>query len=105
LPHAGFAVRSLVERCGGVVRLVEETESHVVVGLLLILLLLLSLGLRSAASVTTGSSATSSGTAATTTAAGDGGELGRTLSDQLETNPVSVLHGRDPSRLSSCIPR
>lgn len=62
-------------------RLVEETEAHVIVGLLGGLLLLLLLGLGSSGGTASGGT-TSSGT--TTTTAGDGGKLGGTLGDQLE---------------------
>jgi hypothetical protein len=63
-------------------RLVEKTETHVLVRLLLLLLLLLSSG----GSVTTSSGGTTgSGGSTTSRATGwDGGELGRTLSDQLQ---------------------
>jgi hypothetical protein len=57
--------------------LVEETEAHVLIGLLLLLLLLLSGG---SLSGTTGSGSGGSGTSTT---GGNGGELGGTLSDQL----------------------
>jgi hypothetical protein len=57
--------------------LVEETEAHVLIGLLLLLLLLLSGG---SLSGTTGSGGGGSGTSTT---GGNGGELGGTLSDQL----------------------
>ena len=61
-------------------RLVEQTESHVVVGLLLLLLLggggSLGLG-----GTTSGGSSTTSGGGGTT--GGNGGELGLTLGDQL----------------------
>jgi hypothetical protein len=61
-------------------RLVEETETHVLVRLLLLLFLLLGLGLLSGGSTASGS--TTSATAAT--AAGrDGGELRRAGGDQL----------------------
>ena len=62
-------------------RLVEETEAHVVVGLLLLLLL----GLLSRGGVTTscGSGATGSGGTTSRATGWDGGELGRTLSDEL----------------------
>ena len=62
-------------------RLVEETEAHVVIGLLLLLLLLLSSrGLLS----TTGSSSSAAGGSTTTGSTGwDGGELGRTFLDEL----------------------
>ena len=60
--------------------LVEKTESHILVGLLLLLLLLFGLLLGS--SSTTGGGTTSS-RSTTSTTAGDGGELGRTLSNQL----------------------
>ena len=63
------------------VRLVEQTEAHVVVGLLGGLLLLLLLGSGGAGIATGGSGATGSGT--TSTAARDGGKLGRSLGDQL----------------------
>jgi hypothetical protein len=57
--------------------LVEETEAHVLIGLLLLLLLLLSGG---SLGGTTGSGGGGSGTSTT---GGNGGELGGTLSDQL----------------------
>ena len=61
-------------------RLIEETETHVLVGLLLLLLLLFGLGLLSGGSAASGS--TTSATAAT--AAGwDGGKLLRAGGDQL----------------------
>ena len=63
------------------VRLVEQTEAHVLVGLLGGLLLLLLLGSVGGGSTTGGSGATGSGT--TSTAAGNGGQLGRSLGDQL----------------------
>ena len=63
------------------VRLVEQTEAHVLVGLLGGLLLLLLLGSVGGGSTTGGSGATGSGT--TSTAARNGGELGRSLGDQL----------------------
>ena len=63
------------------VRLVEQTEAHVLVGLLGGLLLLLLLGSVGGGSATGGSGATGSGT--TSTAAGNGGQLGRSLGDQL----------------------
>ena len=62
------------------IRLVEETEAHVVVGLLL-LLLLGSLG-RGFLSGTT-SRGTTCGGSTTGTTRWDRGELGRTLSDEL----------------------
>jgi hypothetical protein len=58
--------------------LVEETEAHVLIGLLLLLLLLLLSG--GSLSGTTGSGGGGSGTSTT---GGDGGELSGTLSDQL----------------------
>jgi hypothetical protein len=60
-------------------RLVEETEAHVVVGLLLLLLGLLLGG--GGISGSTGGSGTTSG--GTSTTGGNGGELGGTLGDQL----------------------
>lgn len=60
-------------------RLVEETEAHVLIGLLLLLFLLLGLLLSSRGS-STASGRSSSGTGA---AGGNGGELGGTLSDKL----------------------
>ena len=60
-------------------RLVEETEAHILVGLLLLLFLLLLLGFLGS---TAGSGTTSSGTT-TGTASGDGSKLLGTLSDQL----------------------
>jgi hypothetical protein len=60
-------------------RLVEETEAHVLIGLLLLLLLLSSGSLGSGS--TTGSG--SRGSSATSTAGGNGSKLGGTLSDQL----------------------
>ena len=59
-------------------RLVEETEAHVVVGLLLLLGLLL--GGSGLGGSTGGGGTTSSGGSTT---GGNGGELGRTLGDQL----------------------
>lgn len=56
-------------------RLVEKTESHVIIGLLLFFLLL-GLLLWLSGSSTTGGSATSCWSSATTTAGWDGGELG-----------------------------
>ena len=69
----------IVETCSaGVARLVEETETHVLVGLLgLLLLLLLGRG------IAAGSTASSRGTTTTTATRGDGGELGSTLSNDL----------------------
>lgn len=61
-------------------RLVEQTEAHVLVGLLLLFLLLLLLLLGSSTAGGRGSSATSSNGS---TAGRDGGELGGTLGDQL----------------------
>jgi hypothetical protein len=58
--------------------LVEETESHVIIGLLLLLLLLLSGG--GLSGTTSGGSTTSGGTGTT---GGNGSQLGGTLSDQL----------------------
>ena len=60
-------------------RLVEETEAHVLIGLLLFLLLLLSGG----GSLSTTGSGTTSRSSSGSTAGGDVGELGGTLSDQL----------------------
>jgi hypothetical protein len=61
--------------------LVEQTESHVLVGLLLLFLLLLLLGRGSLAA---GSSATSSRSSTTTTTAGrDAGEFRGTFVDEL----------------------
>ena len=60
-------------------RLVEETEAHVVVGLLLLLGLLLGGG--GLGGSTGGGGTTSSGGTGTTR--GNGGELGGTLGDQL----------------------
>jgi hypothetical protein len=60
-------------------RLVEETEAHVLIGLLL---LLLSLLLSGSGSGTTGSGSGSGGSTSTT--GGNGGELGGTLSNELE---------------------
>jgi hypothetical protein len=63
-------------------RLVEKTEAHVLVGLLLLLLL----GLLGGGGVTraTGSGSTaSSGSTTTGATRWDGGELGRTLRDEL----------------------
>ena len=60
-------------------RLVEETEAHVVVGLLLLLGLLLGGG--GLGGSTRGGGTTSSG--GTSTTRGNGGELGGTLGDQL----------------------
>jgi hypothetical protein len=57
-------------------RLVEETESHVIIGLLLLLLLLLS-----GSGVTTGSGGGGGGSTSTT--GGNGGELAGALGDQL----------------------
>ena len=59
-------------------RLVEETEAHVVVGLLLLLGLLLGGG--GLGGSTSGGSTSSGGTSTTR---GNGGELGGTLGDQL----------------------
>ena len=66
-------------------RLVEETEAHVVVRLLLGLLLLL-LGGGLGGTTGGGSSATGSGGG---TARGDGSELGRALSDELNVSASS----------------
>ena len=68
--------------------LVEETEAHVLIGLLLLLLLLLSGG---GSSGTT----TSGGGGGTSTTGGNGGELGGTLGDQLRVKLVLALvnHG------------
>lgn len=59
-------------------RLVEETEAHVVIGLLLLLGLLLGGG--GLGGSTSGGSTSSGGTSTT---GGNGGELGGTLGDQL----------------------
>ena len=68
-------------------RLVEETEAHILVGLLLLLLLLLFLGVLSG--TTSGSGATSRGTTGTTRR--NGSELLGTLSDELKSF-VSIAH-------------
>ena len=60
------------------IRLVEETEAHVVVGLLLLLGLLLGGG--GLGGTTSGRGSTASGGGTT---GGNGGELGGTLGDQL----------------------
>ena len=70
-------------------RLIEETEAHVLVGLLL-LLLLLGLSGRSLGS-TAGSSTTGSGSSTTTATRWDGGKLGRSLGDQLQNVSVCSL--------------
>jgi hypothetical protein len=62
-------------------RLVEETEAHILVGLLLLLLLLL-LGLLLGSGSTTGGG----GSSGTSTARGNGSELLRASGDQLERN-------------------
>lgn len=64
-------------------RLVEETETHILVGLLLLLLLLL-LGLLLGSGSTTGGGAT--GSSGTGTARGNGSELLRASGDQLEAD-------------------
>jgi hypothetical protein len=72
----------VVDGRGLATRLVKETETHVIIGLLL-LLLLSGLGCSLLSSTTGGSSsATSSGTTARS-ARGNGSELGRTLLDEL----------------------
>jgi hypothetical protein len=63
-------------------RLVEESEAHVVVGLLLLLLLLL-LGGSGLGSATSSGTAGSGGGTTTTSTGWDRGELGGTLRDQL----------------------
>ena len=63
-------------------RLVEQTEAHVLVGLLLLLFLSLLLWCLLGSTTGSGSSATSSWGGGT--ARWDGGELGRALGDQLE---------------------
>jgi hypothetical protein len=63
-------------------RLVEETETHVLVGLLL-LLLLSGLGCGLLSSTTGGSSSATSSGATTRSARGNGGELRRTLLNEL----------------------
>ena len=65
--------------------LVEETEAHVLIGLLLLLLLLLLSG--GGSGVTT----SSGGGSSTSTTGGNGGELGSTLGDQLEVKLVTEL--------------
>lgn len=62
-------------------RLVEETEAHVLIGLLLLLSLLLGGG---SGGVTTSGGGSSGG--GSTTTGGNGGELGGTLGDELEEN-------------------
>lgn len=59
--------------------LVEETESHVVIGLLLLLFLLLLLGSLSSGAA----SGSTTGSSTATATAGNGGELGRALRDEL----------------------
>ena len=71
LPHQFFSTE--VAR-----RLVEETEAHVVVGLLLLLGLLLGGG-----SLGSGTGSRGSTTSGGGTTGGNGGELGGTLGDQL----------------------
>lgn len=100
---SGKAQTALVG-CVEIGRLVEETEAHVVVGLLLLCTVVVSLGDRHRVTVSVhtlnlllllgslgssaSSSATGSGSAASTTA-GNGGELGGTLSDELQHGKVS----------------
>jgi hypothetical protein len=70
-------------------RLVEETEAHVLVGLLLLLLLGLLLGLLGS---TAGSGSTTSGGGTTSTAGGNGSKLLRAGSDQLQKRKKGVSH-------------
>ena len=75
----------------GTIRLVEQTEAHVLVGLLLGLLLL-SRGLSSRGSTTSGRGSGSRGDS-DGTARWDGGELLSTLLDQLWMVLATVLPG------------
>ena len=72
----------IVNRGELAMRLVEETETHVLVGLLL-LLLLGSGGLLGGSSTTGGGGTTSSGGSATSTTRGNGSELLRSGGDEL----------------------
>lgn len=79
LPHNPSATLLPFRQGSDIVRLIEETEAHILIGLLLLLLLLLSWG---GLSGTTSGGATS-GSSTTTATRWDGGELGGTLRDQL----------------------
>lgn len=75
-------------------RLVEETQAHVVVGLLLNLLLLLLLSGSSTASSTAGSGGSSG-----STARGNGGELLSTLSNQLYRRNIWLAYSLEFFRI------
>lgn len=77
-----FAGSYIVKRGGLARRLVEETETHVLVGLLLLLLLGGSLGL-SGGTTRSGGSTTSGGGGTTSTTRGNGSELLGSGGDEL----------------------
>lgn len=80
MPHNPSATLFPLRQGSDIVRLIEETEAHILIGLLLLLLLLLNGG---GLSSTASGGATSSGSTTTATR-WDGGELGSTLGDQLQ---------------------
>lgn len=86
LPHNPSATLFPFRQGSDIVRLIEETETHVLIGLLLLLLLLLNRGVLSG--TTSGGSTSGSGT--TTATRWDGGELGGTLRDQLQSELANI---------------
>lgn len=82
LMHIPIGLRIPVLNICATIRLVEETEAHVLVGLLLLLLLGLLLGLLGR-TTSSGSTASSRGSGTTGATGRDGGELRSTVGDEL----------------------
>lgn len=86
MPHNPSATLFPLRQGSDIVRLIEETEAHIVIGLLLLLLLLLNGGGLSS----TASGGATSGGSTTTATRWDGGELGSTLRDQLKSKLANI---------------